>query len=139
MPPPARPRAPGRTVAAWFAALTLCACAPVALDGAARPPYRAVMDASDRTHWTVDRLEDEGRVVLETDAGATLDLPAAWLPDAIREGDVLRVEVRRDEEEAPYARAVRFVRDEAETERRRRAAVRLRESLPSGPEGDLDL
>jgi len=83
----------------------------------------------------VDRVEDGGWAVVEWPDGVTFELPAGWLPAGVRDGDVLAVEVHGTEDEArvtlrldPEARAARL--DEAR---------RLRESLPKGPEGDLDL
>lgn len=83
----------------------------------------------------VDRVEDGGWAVLELPDGLTLELPAGWLPAGVQGGDVLVVEVHGTEDETRVtmrldaeARAARL--DEAR---------RLREGLPKGPEGDLDL
>lgn len=137
---PHRDRLAPATALAAALVLGAAACVPAALDGAARRPYPARMNDTSSSHWTVDRLEDEDHAVLEADAGTILNVPATWLPATVREGDVLRVEVGgAAEDEANGTRAVRFVRDEAETDRRREAARDLRDSLPTGPEGDLDL
>lgn len=127
-------------LAAWLALASLAGCAAAPLDGPGTAAYPAAMSEAGSAHWTVDRLEDGQRVVLQTDAGTTWDLPADWLPAGVREGDVLRVVATgAGGPDGPSARTVRLVRDDAERERRRNDARRLRDSLADGPEGDLDL
>lgn len=93
------------------------------------------------TTYALDRFEDDGWAVLEDEQGASFRVPRAWLPNGAQEGDVLRLEPR------PVAppgvgdrvRELRMVVDEMETRRRRDEAQTLWESLPRGPEGDLEL
>jgi hypothetical protein len=86
-------------------------------------------------HFTIDRFEDGGLVVLEDGTGQTVSLPREWLPDGISEGDVILVTVRADAGVA----SVRLQLDAEATRNRRDEMSALRESLPRGPEGDLEL
>lgn len=84
--------------------------------------------------YTVDRFEDNGLAVLETDAGRSLTVPRAHIPLEAREGDVLT--------ELPWYNRdgrVRYAVDPAETERRKREVADIRASLPQADEGDLEL
>lgn len=45
---------------------------------------------AERVTWVVDRIEGDFAVV-EVDAGHTIQLPLAWLPDGSGEGTHLRV------------------------------------------------
>lgn len=84
--------------------------------------------------WMVDSVDDHW-VRLEDPDGAFHELPRAWLPEAVAEGHVLRVDVGGEGLE----RSVRFTIDEAATVRRRSAMGALRERLQRGPAGDFDL
>lgn len=44
---------------------------------------------------TIDRMEND-RLVVELPDGRTIDVPCAWLPDAV-EGDVYRIEKEKAE------------------------------------------
>ena len=48
---------------------------------------------------SVDRFEGEGDAVavLATKAGATVDVPRAWLPEGTKAGDVLTLSLERDD------------------------------------------
>ena len=50
----------------------------------------------ERTFWTIDRFEGEIAVV-EIAEGKTVNIPRAALPDGIKEGAVLRIEIDPDE------------------------------------------
>lgn len=50
----------------------------------------------ERTFWTIDRIEGDTAVV-EIAVGKTVNLPRAALPDGIKEGAVLRIEIDPDE------------------------------------------
>ena len=53
----------------------------------------------------VDSVEDGvARVLLGEDESVTVTLPAEWLPEGIREGQVLRVTWEADEEETEAAK-----------------------------------
>ena len=53
----------------------------------------------------VDSVEDGvARVLLGEDESVTVTLPAEWLPEGIREGQVLRVTWETDEEETEAAK-----------------------------------
>lgn len=100
------------------------------------------MNAPEEPVYVVDRFEDGGWAVLEDEGGATFVVPRAWLPDATREGDALRVDTRPEGDELepdPYASEVRFFVDAVETQRLLERARDLREGLPRGPGGDLEL
>jgi hypothetical protein len=81
----------------------------------------------------VDRIED-GVATLEDDLG-WLDVPDGWLPAGATEGSVLRVEVERDGDSS----RVTLTLDAAAQAEREAEMRRLRESIPEGPEGDLEL
>ena len=80
----------------------------------------------------LDRFEGE-RAVLE--AGATFNVPSAWLPDEAAEGDVLRLTLTA----GPTESTARFAIDAGETAARRQQVRALRDSLLEAPEGDLEL
>lgn len=86
-------------------------------------------------HYTIDRFEDAGLAVLETDAGESLMAQRSELPDGARAGDVLA--------KLPWYRrqgSVRYAPIPEETERRRREAAALHTSLPRvADEGDIEL
>jgi len=75
----------------------------------------------------------EGDVVrAEFDGGRMLDLPAAWLPAGIAEGQVVRVEASGDGR-------VSFTVDEHETELRRRENQALMDSIIRKPPEDFHI
>lgn len=84
--------------------------------------------------YVVDRFEDEW-AVLEVAAGETFSVPKAWLPTGAEEGDVLHVSLENDAGKS----SARFAIDPVATEERRQSAEALREGLPKGPEGDVEL
>ncbi len=86
---------------------------------------------------TIDRFENE-LAVPELEAGVTLDIPRAWLPSEAREGDVLRVRVRSGAASGTSS-SLRFVIDVEATEERREEALKRRDQIPKGPEGDIEL
>ena len=84
--------------------------------------------------YTLERFEDAGLAVLETDTGDSLVVTRDELPPGACEGDVL---VR-----LPWYRlgTVRYTVDEALTAARRDEAEQLRAELPVlQDEGDLEL
>lgn len=86
-------------------------------------------------HYTLDRFEDAGLAVLETDDGESLNVPREELPGGVREGDVLR--------RLPWYRwtdTVRYALAPELTEARKEEASDLRASLPRHEgEGDIEL
>lgn len=87
-------------------------------------------------HWTVDALDDSV-VRLESEDGEPLVLPRRLLPEQLRDGDVLRVELVRGAQHA----TVELVLDEAEMRARlERSAEQLAEAdgLTTG-KGDVAL
>ena len=84
--------------------------------------------------YTLDRFEDNDLAVLESDDGATLDVPRTQVPPEAREGDVL-IELS----ESDLDGEVRYAVDFEATERRQREVSDLRASLPTVAEGDLEL
>lgn len=85
--------------------------------------------------YTIDRFEDNGLAVLETDSGESVLVPRAHVPPEAREGDVL-VELPENELDGE----VRYAVDYELTEQRRQEVDRLRERIPMLPEeGDLKL
>jgi hypothetical protein len=84
--------------------------------------------------YVVDRIEGE-YAIIESDVGATYDVPLAVLGRHAREGAVLRVP---GTPEAPaWELATRDLTEEAA--RRERAAARLRALRDRDPGGDLVL
>lgn len=85
--------------------------------------------------FIIDRFEDAGLAVLETEAGSSLQVLRASLPPEAQEGDVLVA--------LPWYRwtdDVRYEADPAATAARRRESESLRASLPRlTDEGDLEL
>lgn len=86
-------------------------------------------------HSIIERFEDNGWAVLERPDGELFNAPREWLPIEAREGDVLRV----DATSKGKASRVSFTVDATETAKRREVARELRDSLPKGPEGDIEL
>lgn len=88
------------------------------------------------TTFVIDGL-DAGIVRLESDDGRIWHLPAALLPDAAREGDVVAFTrfARADAQAVAWLLEV----DHAATTARREALRRLRNTLPEGPTGDITL
>ena len=84
-------------------------------------------------YYVLERFE-EAWAVLEAAAGETFKVPRSWLPSTAKEGDVLSVSLESGDESN-----LRFAVDLAETDARRQRANELRESLPQGPEEDLEL
>ena len=85
-------------------------------------------------NYTIDRFEDGGLAVLETDAGESVMVPRAQVPPEAREGDVLL-----ELDASVIDGEVRYAVDFEASERRKREAADLRASLPAAPEGDLEL
>jgi hypothetical protein len=84
----------------------------------------------------VDRIEGELAVV-ETGEGQFLDLPRWLLPAGAREGDVVTVQSRMDED---GARRLELRVDSAATETARSEVVQILERLRSrDPGGDIEL
>lgn len=83
---------------------------------------------------TIDRFEDNDLAVLESDTGASVVVPRTHIPPEAKEGDVL-LELNGGPVDGP----VRYAVDFEATERRKREAEEVRESLPQAPEGDLEL
>ncbi len=87
------------------------------------------------TYYTIDRFEDAGLAVLETEAGESLEVARATLPPEACEGDVVTA--------LPWDRwagDLRYAADPDATSEARRSARALRASLPQlADEGDLEL
>lgn len=85
------------------------------------------------TTYILDRVEDDARAVLEPASGeGCLEIPRTWLPVDAAEGDVIRVE-------RAERGLIRF-RVDAEASADRRERMReLRDRIPRGPGGDLEL
>ncbi len=86
---------------------------------------------SDRT-LILDRIEDGAFAVLVGAGERELVVPAEWLPGEASEGDVLRAESGPDG-------GIRFRLDADATRARLERMRELRDSIPRGPAGDLDL
>lgn len=86
------------------------------------------------TLWVLDRIEDHDTAVLLSPEGKERLVPVEQLPEGAMEGAALR-EVGLEESSAPG----NFILDEEATERRRREARALRDSLRKGPSGPLSL
>jgi len=85
--------------------------------------------------WTIDRFEAD-RVVLERPDQSTVVLPRWLVPDAVHEGDVLRVHLSGGATERTWAVA----RDDGATrERARRIEERARALRGADPGGDIEL
>lgn len=96
------------------------------------------MTPSEPRTLIVDRIEDGFAVLEAGDASlevGSMHVPASWLPTDAREGSVLRVEVGREGDSSRVALTL-----DPETQAAREAEIRaLRESIPEGPDGDIDL
>ncbi len=79
--------------------------------------------------FTIDRFEDNDLVVLETDDGASMNVPRAHVAPEAREGDVL-MELPENELDGE----VRYAVDFELTEQRKRDTDRLR-AHPHAPRG----
>ena len=92
--------------------------------------------------YVLDRHEDNGLSVLESEDGLQIIIPTSWLPEGTREGNVLQVGTALDTgelEPASGLNAVYFELDETATRARRERLTLLRSSLLRGPEGDIKL
>ena len=99
---------------------------------------------SEAATYVFDRLEDGGWAILEDEAGHTFNVPRFWLPGDLKEGDVVVVEQQElvSEDEADFAvgyRGLDIYVDPDATAARRDHARNLRDHLPKGPSGDLEL
>ena len=103
-----------------------------------------VPQPSEAVTYVVDRLENGGWAVLEDEGGHTFNVPRFWLPTDLKEGDVVVVEQQElvSEDELSFATGYRgldiYIDSDATTARREHAR-NLRDRLPRGPEGDVDL
>ncbi len=88
-----------------------------------------------RQTYIIDRLEDNGWTVLEREDGQTFNVPSDWLPEEAQDGHVLTLEAEVSGKESRLHVAL----GEEETKRRREAAKARWDSLPKGPEGDIEL
>ena len=84
--------------------------------------------------FTLDRFEDNGLAVLETDDGDPVVVPRARVPPEAREGDVLL-----ELDASVIDGDVRYTVDFEATERRKQEIAELRASLPKAEEGDMEL
>ncbi len=86
-------------------------------------------------YYTLERFEDAGLAVLESDDGESLSVPREELPEGTREGDVLR--------RLPWYRwdsGVRYSAAPRVTAQRRQQAQNLRDTLKRyDDEGDIEL
>lgn len=92
--------------------------------------------------YTIDRFEDNGWVVLEREDGTIFNIPASWVPGSASEGDVLKVETAvelGELKEDSHLNGVYFEIDQEETQERRNRVKSLRNMLPKGPQGDIEL
>lgn len=89
--------------------------------------------------YVVDRIEEGIWVILEdAEGGRTFEVPRAWFAGRIREGDVVRV-TSEPVEDGPGRSRLLFELDEEERKRRIAEAAQIRERLPRGPSGDIQL
>ncbi len=86
--------------------------------------------------YTIDRFEDGDWAVLENSQSHTFTIPRTWLSPSAREGDVVRCDWR---DEDSSSRVVSFTLDAGLRAERLDRARELRDSLPSGPKGDVSL
>jgi hypothetical protein len=85
--------------------------------------------------YLIDRFEGPDWAVLEDEHARTFSLPREWLPDDVREGDLLDA----SRQLALGAHYVRFSLVEHGREARLEAAKRKRAAIPQGPKGDISL
>ena len=82
--------------------------------------------------WVLDRIEDgEMAVLIGNDGETEVVIPAGWLPKAVREGHVIRVEVT--------AGSVAFSIDQDATDAALQRGREMRASIRKGPSGDIAL
>jgi hypothetical protein len=88
--------------------------------------------------YVVDRIEEGTWVILEDTQGRTFEVPRAWFAGRIREGDVVRV-TSEAFGDGPGQTRLLLELDEEERQRRIGEAEKIRERLPRGPSGDIQL
>ena len=88
----------------------------------------------DKQQYIVERFTDGNYVVLEHATGS-IEVPAGWIPQNAREGDVLTGEIERAGTES----RLRLVIDLEAAEERRLKLSEKRARLRRGPKGDLNL
>ena len=81
-------------------------------------------DRPRQRHWVVDSIE-ESVASIELDDGTLITIPQSQLPDAVKQGDVLRVTIEAD---APATKAAYD-----------RSAAQLRPRTSTDPGGDIKL
>jgi hypothetical protein len=88
-----------------------------------------------RTTFVIDSIS-EGIALLEPiEGGAVVRMPADWMPQSSREGDVVAVELSHAD-----ARSGLVITLDPQTRRQREASMRaIRNALPRAPEGDIEL
>ncbi len=106
---------------------------PVALPGKGIGPSAIVTEHHGDTLYTIDRLKDGGWAVLEDSAGLVFDVPAHWLPENAKGGDVLLVDHGND------GGSLTFIVDQETTRQRLARAGELLRNRAKGPSGDLEL
>ena len=94
------------------------------------------MSTSTAQRFIVDRLEDDGWVVLERPDGRTFDMPRELLPPNVRPGDVLSIAPMHGDRAT-----VLILRPDpdATQERHERTRARLARLKRRDPGGDVDL
>lgn len=86
--------------------------------------------------YVIDRFEGGEWAVLEDERGRTLNLPRGWVPAEAREGDVLNTS---EEGTGTGTKLLRFELDPIARDVQLAKARSLRERLPRGPKGDVNL
>lgn len=86
--------------------------------------------------YTIDRIEGDW-VILEDESARTFNVPKAWLPESLRQGDVVRFRVDHGSEAGATLLHVSSAPEERAE--RLRSAEERRGKISTGPKGDVSL
>ncbi|MBA2667214.1 MAG: DUF3006 domain-containing protein [Trueperaceae bacterium] len=86
-------------------------------------------------HYVVEAIAHPTLATLEGPDGTLVQVPRAWLPAGVREGDVLKCDAAPADAQPP----ARLTFDEDATRTRRNEMQRRHDAIPRAPEGDLEL
>ena len=85
--------------------------------------------------YVVDRFEGRDWTVLENPLGKPFSIPREWLPESVREGDVIAIEFQS----AEATNVVTFQLDGDARKQLEAQIIERRASLPKGPKGGFSL
>lgn len=86
--------------------------------------------------YTIDHVEGDW-VILEDETARAFNVPKAWLPESLREGDVVRFQIDQGSSTGSTLLHVSIAPEERAE--RLRSSKERRARIPAGPKGDVSL